>query len=178
MSFTIDDIEQVLRIIQECDDCALHMEIGDLKLFLSRGDIGDGTGSPLGFSGESTVSQPMQLEQKATATATTSVEKEEPETTATAAEAEKEEETLEEGLVPIKASVVSVFYRRPSPDESPFVEVGSEVKEDTVVCLLEVMKCFRSVMAGVQGRVEKICVENAQLVEPGATLFLIRACRS
>ena len=69
---------------------------------------------------------------------------------------------------------MSVFYRRPSPDEPPFVKVGSEVKEDTVVCLLEVMKCFRSVMAGVQGRVEKICVENAQLVEPGTTLFLIR----
>jgi biotin carboxyl carrier protein len=77
-------------------------------------------------------------------------------------------------LVPINASVVSVFYRRASPDEPPFVEVGSEVKDDTVVCLLEVMKCYRSVMAGVQGRVEKICVENAQLVEPGAALFLIR----
>jgi len=174
MSFTIEDIEQVLRIIQECDDCQLHMEMGDLKIFLSRGDIGDGTGSPLDLSRESAVCQPMQLEQKAAATGTASVEQEGPETTATTAKAEKEEESIEEGLVPIKASVVSVFYRRPSPDEPPFVDVGSEVKEDTVVCLLEVMKCFRSVMAGVQGRVEKICVENAQLVEPGTALFLIR----
>jgi len=173
MSFTMDDIEQVLRIVQECQDCALHMEIGDLKLSLSRGDFGDGTGSPLDLSRQSTVSQPQQLEQKAAATATPSIE-EEPESTPTATSAEKEEETIEEGLVPIKASVVSVFYRRPSPDEPPFVDVGSEVKEDTVVCLLEVMKCFRSVMAGVQGRVEKICVENAQLVEPGTALFLIR----
>jgi acetyl-CoA carboxylase biotin carboxyl carrier protein len=174
MSFTTDDIEQVLRIIQECEDCALYMEMGDLKLSLSRGDIGDGTGSPLDLSREGTVHQPLQIEQKATATATASVEKEEPETTATAAKAAPEEETIEEGLVAIKASVVSVFYRRPSPDEPPFVDVGSEVKEDTVVCLLEVMKCFRSVMAGVQGRVEKICVENAQLVESGTVLFLIR----
>ena len=174
MSFTIEDIEQVLRIIQECKDCALYMEIGDLKLSLTRGDIGEGTGSPLDLSRETTVCRPMQLEQEAAATATASVEKKEPETTATTAKAEKEEETIEEGLVPIKASVVSVFYRRPSPDEPPFVEVGSEVKEDTVVCLLEVMKCFRSVMAGVQGRVERICVENAQLVEPGTALFLIR----
>ena len=173
MSFTIEDIEQVLRIIQECEDCALYMEMGDLKLSLTRGDVGDGTGSPLDFSRETTVSQPMQLEQKAIAAATASVE-EEPETTATAAKAEREVESIEEGLVPIKASVVSVFYRRPSPDEPPFVEVGSEVKEDTVVCLLEVMKCFRSVTAGLKGRVEKICVENAQLVEPGTALFLIR----
>ena len=73
MSFTIDDIEQVLRIIQECEDCALHMEIGDLKLSLAKGDIGDGTGSSLDFSRESTAYQPMQLEQKATATATASI---------------------------------------------------------------------------------------------------------
>lgn len=174
MSFTIEDIEQVLRIIQECDDCTLHMEIGDLKLSLSKGDVGDGTGSSLDLSRESTASQPVQVEPEVAAAATTSVEQEAPEATATAAEAEKGEEGIEEGLVPIKASVVSVFYRRPSPDEPPFVEVGSEVEEDTVVCLLEVMKCFRSVAAGVQARVEKICVENAQLVEPGTVLFLIR----
>ena len=173
MSFTTDDIEQVLRIIQECEDCALYMEIGDLKLSLTRGDIGDGTGSPLDLSRETTVCRPMQVEKEATAAATASVE-EEPETTATAAKAEKEVESIEEGLVAIKASVVSVFYRRPAPDEPPFVDVGSEVKKDTVVCLLEVMKCFRSVMAGLQGRVEKVCVENAQLVEPGTALFLIR----
>ena len=171
MSFTIEDIEQVLRIIQECDDCTLHMEIGDLKLSLSKGDVGDGTGSSLDLSKESTASQPMQVEKEATAAATASVEKEDPETTATVAEGE---EGIEEGLLPIKASVVSLFYRRPSPDEPPFVDIGSEVKEDTVVCLLEVMKCFRSVAAGAQGRVEKICVENAQLVEPGTVLFLIR----
>ena len=174
MSFTIEDIEQVLRILQECEDCALHMEIGDLKLSLTRGDVGDGRRSPLDLSSETTVCRPMQVEKEAAAAATPSVEKEEPQTTATAAKAEREVESIEEGLVPIKASVVSVFYRRPSPDEPPFVKVGSEVKEDTVVCLLEVMKCFRSVMAGVQGRVEKICVENAQLVEPGTALFLIR----
>lgn len=174
MGFTIEDIEQVLRIIQECEDCALYMEMGDLKLSLARGNIGDSAGSPLDFSREGTVSHVVEVEERTAAPAPASAEKKEAETTARAVKAEKEEETIEEGLLPIKASVVSVFYRRPSPDEPPFVEVGSEVKEDTVVCLLEVMKCFRSVMAGVQGRVEKICVENAQLVEPGTTLFLIR----
>ena len=72
------------------------------------------------------------------------------------------------------ANVTSVFYRKPSPDEPAFVEVGDEVQEDTVVCLLEVMKCFRQVLAGVKGRIEKICVESNNLVEEGTVIFLIR----
>ena len=82
--------------------------------------------------------------------------------------------TNAEGLIPIKASVTSVFYRRPSPSEPPFVEEGSEVNEDTVVCLLEIMKLFRAINAGVKGRVEKILAESGQLVESGTVLFLIR----
>ena len=78
-----------------------------------------------------------------------------------------------EGLVPIKANVTSVFYRRPSPEEPPFVEVGDEVQEDTVVCLLEVMKCFRQVMAETRGHIVKICAESNSLVEEGSVLFLI-----
>ena len=174
MSFTTDDIQQVLRIIQECDDCALRLEIGELKLYVARGNVGESAASPMDFSEESTVFQPMQLEQNPIATATALVGGEEPKTPVAPTEVEKQDETVEEGLIPIKASVVSVFYRQPSPDEPPFVEVGTDVEEDTVVCLLEVMKCYRSVTAGVQGRVEKICVENSQLVEQGTTLFLIR----
>ena len=170
MSFTIDEVGQVLKIIQECGDCELHMEVGDVKLSLFKGDTGR---RALDFSKESTICQPKHLEPEATATETAPVE-EEPEATATATKAEEKEEIIEEGLVAIKSSVASVFYRRPAPEEPPYVEVGSEVEEDTVVCLLEVMKCFRSVTAGVQGRVEKICVENAQLVEGGTVLFLIR----
>ena len=173
MSFTMDDIDQVLKIVQECDDCELHMEVGDVKLSLFRGDIGASARSSLDFSKESTISQPEQLEPAAAAPVTAPV-KEEPEVAATATKAEEKEEIIEEGLVAIKSSVTSVFYRQPAPDEPPFVDVGSEIKEDTVVCLLEVMKCFRSVTAGVQGRVEKVCVENAQLVENGTVLFLIR----
>jgi acetyl-CoA carboxylase biotin carboxyl carrier protein len=105
-----------------------------------------------------------------TATAT-----EAPPAPATAPAAEKPtEEAVEEGLVPVKANVTSVFYRRPSPDEPPFVEVGDEVQEDTVVCLLEVMKCFRQVTADVRGRIEKIGVESSELVENGTVLFWIR----
>jgi acetyl-CoA carboxylase biotin carboxyl carrier protein len=79
-----------------------------------------------------------------------------------------------DGLVPIEAKVQSVFYRKPSPGEPPFVEEGDKVKEDTIVCLLEIMKCFRSVAAGVKGTVEKILVESGTMVQKGDAVMLIR----
>lgn len=87
---------------------------------------------------------------------------------------EENDEAVEEGLIEIKAAMISIFYRKPGPDDPPFVEVGSKVKKDTVVCLLEVMKCFRSVNAGVNGRIKKICVETGQLVQEGEVLFLVQ----
>lgn len=79
-----------------------------------------------------------------------------------------------DGLVAVEASVTSVFYRKPSPGEPPFVEEGDTVDEDTIICLLEIMKCFRSVSAGVKGTVEKVLVENADMVNAGDTLMLIK----
>jgi acetyl-CoA carboxylase biotin carboxyl carrier protein len=54
------------------------------------------------------------------------------------------------------------------------VEEGDRVNEDTVVCLLEIMKCFRSTPAGVKGTVEKILVGNGEMVNKGDVLMLIR----
>lgn len=79
-----------------------------------------------------------------------------------------------DGLVPVEASVNSVFYARPSPGEPHFVEVGDKVEEDTVVCLLEIMKCFRSVPASVKGTVEKVLVESGDMVQKGSAIMLIR----
>jgi acetyl-CoA carboxylase biotin carboxyl carrier protein len=69
--------------------------------------------------------------------------------------------------------MVGTFYRAPAPGAPPFVEVGSVVNEDDTVCILEVMKLMNSIKAGCRGRVAEICVENATLVEFGATLMVI-----
>ena len=79
-----------------------------------------------------------------------------------------------DGLVPLEAAVNSVFYRRPRPGEPPYVEEGDQVNEDTVVCLLEIMKCFRSVSAGVKGKVEKILADSGALIKKGDVVMLIR----
>ena len=80
----------------------------------------------------------------------------------------------QEGLSSIKAPMLGTFYRGPAPGSPPYVEVGTFVKEDDTVCLLEVMKVFNSVNAGVRGYIVKICAESGDLVEYGQTLFLIK----
>jgi acetyl-CoA carboxylase biotin carboxyl carrier protein len=79
-----------------------------------------------------------------------------------------------EGLIPIKAPILGTFYRRPSPKDPPFVEVGTFVNEDDTVCLIEVMKVFSTIKAGLRGRIEEICVETGDLVEFGQALFLVK----
>jgi acetyl-CoA carboxylase biotin carboxyl carrier protein len=76
--------------------------------------------------------------------------------------------------LPVKAPVLGIFYRAPSPGATPFVEVGSQVTENDIVCTIEVMKVFNAVSAGVRGVVARVCVENGATVGYGETLFLIR----
>jgi acetyl-CoA carboxylase biotin carboxyl carrier protein len=80
----------------------------------------------------------------------------------------------ESGLIPVISPMVGTFYRAPSPEAPPFVEVGSAIDEDTTLALVEAMKVFTSVLAGVRGVVDQILVENAQFVEYGQPLFLVR----
>ena len=80
----------------------------------------------------------------------------------------------QDGLVSIDSPMLGTFYRAEAPGEKPFVEVGSRVEPDSIVCIIEVMKMMNSVPAGVSGTVVEICSENAQLVEYGAPLFRVR----
>ena len=78
-----------------------------------------------------------------------------------------------EGLVAVTAPSVGVFYRRPAPDQAPFVQVGSHVSANDPLCLIEVMKMFTGVVAPCKGRVAEILVEDASMVEYGQPLMYI-----
>ncbi len=86
---------------------------------------------------------------------------------------ESETNPLEDVNV-ITSPMVGTFYRASSPDAEPFVEMGSEVREDTVVCILEAMKVMNELKAGFRGKVVAILVENGQPVEYNQPLFHIR----
>jgi acetyl-CoA carboxylase biotin carboxyl carrier protein len=76
-----------------------------------------------------------------------------------------------DGVRPIVAPMLGTFYRAPAPGATPFVDIGTRVDEETVVCLIEVMKMMNAVPAGVSGTIVEVCAENAAVVEYGAPLF-------
>ena len=82
-------------------------------------------------------------------------------------------EPSNDGLHPIVAPMLGVFYRAPAPGATPFVDVGAKVEATTVVCLIEVMKMMNAVPAGVAGTIVEVCAANAEAVEYGATLFRV-----
>ena len=70
--------------------------------------------------------------------------------------------------------MVGTFYAAPNPDAKPFVAVGSEVNDDSDVCMIEAMKVFNNIKAEVKGTIAKICVQNGKPVEFGTVLFLVK----
>jgi acetyl-CoA carboxylase biotin carboxyl carrier protein len=175
MTFNIDDVMEVLKIVRECKDTELHIDTGEMKLSIAKGEVSGGGSSFINPAAAVPASvavapaaEPQQVQQVEAVAAPTPTPEPAPQAVV------EPEPVSEEGLIPVKSDVTSMFYRSPSPEEPAFIELGDKVQEDTVVCLLEVMKCFRQVMAETRGTIEKICVESNNLVEEGTVLFLIR----
>ena len=83
-----------------------------------------------------------------------------------------EPEPGQEGHV-VKAPMVGTFYRSPSPDAKPFIEVGQAVKEGDTICIIEAMKLMNEIEADASGVVKAVLVENGQPVEYGQPLFIL-----
>lgn len=84
------------------------------------------------------------------------------------------EPTQDRDLVPIVSPMVGTFYASSGQDDGPFVAVGSEINVNTPVCIIEAMKVFNEISAGVSGVVERILVRNEQAVEFGQPMMLVR----
>jgi acetyl-CoA carboxylase biotin carboxyl carrier protein len=75
--------------------------------------------------------------------------------------------------ITIKSPMIGTFYKSPSPDKPPFVNVGDEIKPGSVLCIIEAMKLFNEIESEVSGKIVKILVENASPVEYDQPLFLV-----
>ena len=74
----------------------------------------------------------------------------------------------------IRSPMIGTFYRAPSPESAPYVEMGSEVNPETVVCIIEAMKVMNEIKAEAKGVITQVMVENAKPVEFGQPLFKVR----
>ena len=74
----------------------------------------------------------------------------------------------------IKSPMIGTFYRAPSPESAPYVDIGTEVNPEAVVCIIEAMKVMNEIKAEVKGVVTQALVENAKPVEFGQPLFKVR----
>jgi acetyl-CoA carboxylase biotin carboxyl carrier protein len=160
MELNQDDVIAILKLIDESPMGRFTLELGDLKLEVVKGSVAapaEPTALPL------RPAAPQIAAPQAVAPAATPVQP------SAAADIGNDP-----NLVAIEAPLLGIFYRRSEPGAPLYVEVGSMVDEMTTVALIEVMKLFKPVAAGVRGRIEKIYVENGKLVEYLQPLFLVR----
>ncbi|MFP4458078.1 MAG: acetyl-CoA carboxylase biotin carboxyl carrier protein [Candidatus Zixiibacteriota bacterium] len=83
------------------------------------------------------------------------------------------EEKEDNNYIEITAPIVGTLYRKPSPDDEPYIVVGDMVEKGKVVCLIEAMKIFNEIKSEVSGKIVKVLVEDGEPVEYGHTLFLV-----
>ena len=75
--------------------------------------------------------------------------------------------------ITVKSPIIGTFYRKPSPDKSNFVEIGSSISEGDVLCVIEAMKLFNEIESEVTGKIIKILIDDASPVEFDQPLFLV-----
>ena len=80
----------------------------------------------------------------------------------------------EENLHPVSSPIVGTFYRAPNPDADPYVKVGEFVEQGQTLCIVEAMKLMNEIEADISGTVVKVLPEDAQPVEYGESLFMVR----
>jgi len=153
MSLSHQDVQDILRILEDTQYNELTLETDNFTLTLKR-DEGGWT--------QETKTVPSPRSQVASVAST--------ETKA----AIEEPAPSEEGLLDIRAPMVGTFYRSPKPGADPFVDTGAKVSENSVIGIIEVMKLMNSIPAGTSGEIVEIHVADAQFVEKGQLLMRAR----
>ena len=143
---------RIARIIDEMGDRDVHLEIGELKLHVTRG------ASSSEFTAAPKTSAAVKPVQAATAS--------EPPPTAPV--------EVPAGHVAIRAPTMGTFYRASSPGAKPHAEIGDRVQPDDTVGVFEVMKLFSTLKAGVAGTIAAIPASNEAMVQQDQVLIIIK----
>jgi acetyl-CoA carboxylase biotin carboxyl carrier protein len=151
----LKDIKAIIDLMKKNAISEFELERQDFKIKLKRG--GGGATGPVHYEEITASYPPPVVVQQATS----------PLAGALPAGASGSE-------LEIKSPMVGTFYRAPSPESVSYVEVGTEVNPDTVVCIIEAMKVMNEIKAEIKGVITQILVENAKPIEFGQPLFKIR----
>ncbi|MEE4108290.1 MAG: acetyl-CoA carboxylase biotin carboxyl carrier protein [Halieaceae bacterium] len=162
---TADEIRNLIQIFDESEWKELALQVDDFRIFLSRDP--DSAGAPWQVSAPAAAGHPASSQAPAAQSAPAAAP-------ASPAGAPREDApAVQDNWVMVKAPNLGIFYRSPKPGAPPYVELGAEVDEETEICLIEVMKLFTPVHAGLRGTVRHICVEDGEMVDHDQPLFYI-----
>lgn len=156
MAVSKEDVRNFIRLFEQSDWQELRLEVDGLKLNISK----RGTFASDAPSAGPAARAPAPAPSSAPAPG---------EVAAAAVPA-----ALGAGEVTIKAPNLGVFWRQPKPGAPAYVEDGQDITEDTTVCLIEVMKLFTPVKAGVKGRLVRCLVQDGEMVEHDTPLFVVK----
>lgn len=151
----IDRIRQLIDMMVENDLVELSLRDGEVEVNLRRPNVHENGAAVV----PAYVEHPLPAGTPAEPAASESVIE--------AQEADAE-------ILTIKSPMVGTYYASPDPDSAPFIQVGTQVNPNTVVCILEAMKVFNEIKAEMSGTIEKILVNNDQSVEYGQPLFSVK----
>ena len=152
----LKDIKAIIDLMKKNSISEFELERQDFKIRLKRGP--NAGAIPIQYDELPTLTAPFPAAALSTGTAATTV----PAPSSGVSELE------------IKSPMIGTFYRAPSPESAPYVDVGSEVNLEAVVCIIEAMKVMNEIKAEAKGVVTQVLVENAKPVEFGQPLFKIR----
>lgn len=173
MPLSREDIEEILRIVDGAPVGELQLRTEGFMLHLVIGDGAQRAGSPLAAGPAEPAPSPAPVPGfPAPATAAAVAAAPAPGPPAPPAPGTATAQAVP-GMNTVDAPMLGTFYRSESPGAGTFVEVGTHVEPDTIVCIIEVMKMMNSVPAGVGGTVVEVLADNGMLVEFGQPLFLV-----
>ena len=148
----IKEIKQVVDLMKRSSLTEFELEKKDFKIRICRKS---GESQPL-HQGAQAPSMPVQVQ------------------SAQAQAAQESSEEPKDNGKTINSPMVGTFYTAPSPDSAPFVKVGDNISEDSVVCIIEAMKVMNEIKAEVSGTIAEVLVQNGESVEYGQPLFRVQ----
>ncbi len=156
----IELLQALIRLVDESSLDSLEIEHGETRIRLAKSP-GGGTADPHAMPAAASQPQAHQPESPSAPEA------------AAASESAPQPEPPAANLVEVTSPMVGTFYRAPSPEAEPYVEVGSSVAPGDVLCVIEAMKLMNELECEVAGRIVEICADNAEPVDFGQLLFCI-----